>query len=130
MADNKKNKNTEQDSIEQDVNVELFEEGSFITLFDDDNNELKFEEIASVELDGKFYEILLHVGELEGLEEDEAVIFEYQLSENGEEGNFAPVLEEDLLNKIFEEYLKAVQDESEEGCGGSCSSCGGGCNCE
>ena len=39
---------------ENNANVEIFEEDSVIELFDENEQAVKFLEIASIELDGKF----------------------------------------------------------------------------
>ncbi|MDE6399103.1 MAG: hypothetical protein K2L51_07260, partial [Clostridiales bacterium] len=72
---------------EQNANVEIFEEDSVIELFDENEQAVKFREIASIELDGKFYEILQPVEAMEGIGEDEAVIFEYTEEEGSDERN-------------------------------------------
>ena len=111
--------------MEENKNVEIFEEDSIIELFDDDNNPVQFFESASIELDGKFYELLQPVQPIEGIGEDEAVIFEYEQGENPEEKTFKPLFDEDLLNRVFTEYLKAA---SEVGC--DCCDCeDDGCDC-
>lgn len=96
--------------MEENANVEIFEEDSVIELFDEEEKAVQFREIASIELDGKFYELLQPVEPLEGIGEDEAVIFEYTEDESGEERNFTPLFDEQLLERVFNEYLKAVSD--------------------
>ncbi len=109
---------------ENQVAVEIFEEDTIITLYDEEENPIDFFEIASVELDGKFYEILQPVEAVEGVEDDEAVIFEYELDPKTSDKMFKPVFEEELLNEIFEMYLKAAADY-ESDCDDHC-----GCGCE
>ena len=58
----------------QDENVELIDE-EVITLYDDDNNPVDFNEEAVVEYEGDFYALLTPVKPMEGLAEDEALIF-------------------------------------------------------
>lgn len=114
-------------------NVELFDDDEIIELFDDSNKAIKFYEIASVELDGKFYELLKPVTAVEGIDEDEAVILEYVLDENGEEKQFKPMFNEDLMERVFDEYLKAVSDDDCDcgcGCGEDCDCDGEDCDCE
>jgi len=107
---------------EEDNNVEIFTEDSVITLYDDENAPIDFFEIASVEFEGKFYELLQPVDAVDGIEEDEAVIFEYTVDEETGDKMFKPVFDETLLDSIFSLYLTASADFETCGCG--CDECG------
>lgn len=103
-------------------NVRLVEEESIVTLFDDKDAPVDFFEIACIDYEGKFYEMLQPAQPIEGIGEDEAVIFEYIVDEKTQDKNFIPLMDEELLNNIFELYLSAT---AQMGCG-----CGGDCDCE
>jgi len=115
-------------------NVELFDDEEIITLYDEDDNPVDFAEVACVEYEGKFYAILQPIDEVEGMEEDEVIIC--LLEEQDDETELiTPVTDEELGEKIFGEYLKAVADE--ECCDGECDDdkcgeqgCGCGCGCD
>ena len=106
-------------------NVEIFDEETTVTLYDDDKNPVDFYEIACVELDGKFYELLQPTEPMEGLGEDEALIFELKEGNDDDEDLFVPIDSEELLDNVFAEYVKAVTD-LEGGCG--CCDCE--CDCD
>ncbi|MCL2062611.1 MAG: DUF1292 domain-containing protein [Firmicutes bacterium] len=114
-------------------NVEIFTQDSIITLYDDEEKPIDFFEIASVEYEEKFYGILQPVEVVEGIGEDEAVIFEYSVDEEGGEKLYKPIFDEKLLEKVFSLYLTAAADfEASDmsgggGCGSGCGGCGGGC---
>lgn len=113
-------------------NVEIFTEDNVITLFDDADKPVEFFEVAAVEYEEHFYELLLPASPIEGIEEDEAVIFEYTYSEDGNDKIFSPIDDEELLEKIFELYIQAAADfdaSEQGGCGtdSGCSGCGCGC---
>lgn len=108
--------------MEEKKNVEIFADGTVIQLFDDENKPVDFYEIASIEYDGKFYELLQPVEPLEGIQEDEAVILEYVINEETDEKSFKPLFDENLLNRVFEEYLRELSDD-ECGCGCGCDEC-------
>ncbi len=114
-------------------NVEIFESDNVITLYDDDDNPIEFFEIACVELNDKIYELLQPVEPMEGLGDDEAIIFEIKEGD-GEEDRFIPVTDEQVKDNAFAEYVKAVSDmESCDCC--HCDDCGDGecdgdCDCE
>ncbi|MCL2847342.1 MAG: DUF1292 domain-containing protein [Firmicutes bacterium] len=110
---------------EKQGHVEIFDEDATITLFDDDNNPIDFFEVASVEYDEKFYAILQPIEEMEGMEDDEAVIFEFSTEEGSDEKMFKPVFDEKLLDTVFSVYLSAMADYETTACGSGCE--GGGC---
>ena len=119
-------------------NVEIFDEGEIITLFDDKENPVKFSQVAGVEYEGNFFVLLQPAEKIEGIAEDEVVIF--KLEEGKENDMFVPVESEDLLNKVFEQYLKAAADDESCSCGCGCDDedcghdkdekCDCGCDCD
>jgi|GEM_PF-1110450 len=111
--------------------VEIFSEDSIITLYDDQQTPIDFYEVASVEYEEKFYEILQPVERIEGIDEDEAVIFEFNMDEENGEKLFKPVFDEKLLEAVFSLYLQSAADsEMTHGCGceGGCGGGEGGCS--
>ena len=114
----------------EQANVHIFEEESIIELFDENEKAVEFREIASIELDGRFYELLQPVEPLEGIGEDEAVIFEYTQGESEDERNFTPLFDEQLLECVFNEYLKAVSDHDCGCCDCDCDDCHGDHECD
>lgn len=114
--------------------VEIYDDESIITLHDDDNKPVEFYEIACVEHKGKFYGILQPVEEMEGLGDDEAIIFEIKRGEGDEEDSFVPATDESVLEEVFDAYLKAVSEDGGCGCGCGCEDCDdeeeeGDCDC-
>ena len=102
----------------QDESVELIDE-EIITLYDDKNNPVDFNEVAVVEYEGDFYALLQPVEPMEGLGEDEAIIFKI-VQKDDETDEFEPVTDETVLEAVFNEYLKA-EAEFEDGC--DCCDC-------
>lgn len=115
---------------ENKSNVEIYEDDSVVELFDENDNAVKFREIASIELDGKFYELLQPVEPLDGIGEDEAVIFEYTEGDTPDDRNFTPLFDEQILEKVFNEYLKAASECDCDCCDEECDDeeCGCGCH--
>ncbi|MCM1367465.1 MAG: DUF1292 domain-containing protein [Roseburia sp.] len=109
----------------QDKEVEIIDDDEVITLYDDDNKPVKFYEVACVEYQGEFYALLQPVEPIEGLGEDEALIFKVR-EEDEDNDVFEPVTDESVLEAVFDEYLKAVA-EAEDGC---CDDDGCDCGCE
>lgn len=103
----------------EEKNVDIIEDDEVITLYDDENKPVDFYEVAVVEFEEQLYALLQPVEALEGVEEDEAIIF-HIVEQNDKEDLFEPVLDERVLEEVFDEYIKAVAD-SECGCG--CEEC-------
>lgn len=134
-------KANEQEALMSDNDaVEIFEENTVISLFDELDKEIHFYEIASIEHNEKFYELLQPVDKLEGIGEDEAVIFEYVFEEGDTQKVFKPIYDEELLNEVFSVYLRGIADYDfdEESCDCGCEDCdcddecdhGENCGCE
>lgn len=113
----------------ENENTEIFDDDEIVTLTDDEGNEIDFYEVACVEYEDNFYGLLEPVNEMEGLEEGDVLIFRIVEQENGED-SFEPVEDEDLLNAVFEQYMRAAADcecdceecDCEE-CEGDCDDC-------
>jgi len=114
--------------------VEIFTQDSIVTLFDANNEPVDFFEIALVELDERFYEILQPVELEEGMNEDDALIFEYTVDEDNNGEKIYRPIEIELAEKVFamyaaayEDYEKSeIKDDEPKGCasGGGCKGCG------
>ena len=110
-------------------NVELIDV-EVITLYDDKDQPVDFHEVACVQYEEEYYALLQPVKPMDGLAEDEALIFKLVEQPDGESDLFVPVEDEAVLEAVFEEYLRAVAD-CECGC-----DCGDGecehhhCDCE
>ena len=100
----------------KDQEVELIDEDEVITLYDDENNPVDFYEVACVEYQGEFYALMQPVEPMEGLDEDEALIFKVREQDEDTDA-FEPVTDESILEAVFNEYLNAVADaECDCGC--------------
>lgn len=86
--------------------VEEYDENDmYITLTDDDGNEIHFEFIDEFPFEGKDYVVLLPYEETE----DEVVILQVIHGEDDDE--FISVEDEVLLNRIFDEFEKRCNEE-------------------
>ena len=84
------------------------ENEELLVLAGPDGKEIEFVEIAGIALGDKFYCILQPVELLEGMQEDEALVFEVTSGE--EDDNFQLVLDDDIIDKVFDEYDKLLAD--------------------
>ena len=72
-----------------------------ISLFDENDNEIKFEQVAIIPENEKIYAILKPIDEMEGVEDDEAIVF---VVDQDEEGNSVLIVEKDepTAIKVFD----------------------------
>ena len=83
--------------------MENFEEDDIITLTSADGEEIDFVEIAGIAHNGSFYAILQPVELLEGMDDDEALVFEVVRGAGGED-NFEIVTDDDIIEAVFAKY--------------------------
>lgn len=87
---------------------ELDEENeNYITLTDDNGEDVSFEILDTVEYKERLFAVLLPFES----EEDEVVILEILPAEDPEYDDFVSVEDENLLNEVFEEFKKAHAGE-------------------
>lgn len=104
--------------------VEFIDDEEIVTLYDDQGNPVDFYEIAVIEYEDNLYALLQPAEELEGVGDDEAIICRIE-EQDDETDVFMPVDSEELMQKVFDEYLKAVD---ECGCDCECEDCDGECD--
>lgn len=82
----------------------LFDENDSdpIILYGEDGQEIAFEQIALIPLDGRVFVIMQPVELLEGMADDEALVFE--ILENDDEPVLSIVLEEEIIDAVFAKY--------------------------
>ena len=88
------------------------EEGldNIIVLNDENGEEVPFEFLDLIELDGEEYVVLLPVEEDEE-DAGEVVILKVEDTENEEEESYVSVDDEDTLNKVFDMFKEKFKDE-------------------
>lgn len=79
-----------------------------IELVDEDGNVIKFKVVDVTEYKGERYVLLIPAEPNEQIAEDELLIFLYN-----EEEQSLDVVDDDLLDKIYENYLNEQDDEYE-----------------
>ena len=78
-----------------------------VECLNEDGNIISFDQIAVIPYKDKLYAILKPVEKLEGVGEDEALVFHI----NVEEDSIEVLYVFDLCDKIFELYYKLLKDE-------------------
>ncbi|MBR3760307.1 MAG: DUF1292 domain-containing protein [Ruminococcus sp.] len=89
------------------MNEEMEDNGSFITLTDDNGEDVSFEVLDLIEYKEREFVVLLPFEDTE----DEVVILEVIAGEDEETDEFISVDDEDLLEEVFAEFLKRAEDE-------------------
>lgn len=83
---------------------------NIITLTSASGEEIEFEEIAGIAYGGNFYVILQPVELLEGMDDDEALVFKVTRGPNGD--NFQIETDDDIISHVFEEYNRLLEQQS------------------
>lgn len=82
-------------------NEEMEEENeNYITLTDDNGDEVSFEVIGEVEYQERYFAVMLPFDE----EDDGVVILEIMPSDDEEMGEFLSIEDEELLQAVFEKF--------------------------
>ena len=94
------------------------EDDDIITLYNEERDcDEDFYHLATLDVDDKWFVVLKPVEKLPDIEEDEVLIYEVQEGDDGD--IFVAIEDEDLLQKVFDEFMKemeALDDETEENC--------------
>lgn len=96
----------------------------YIELTDEDGKTEKFAIIDTIDYEDRTFVVLATENDPENV-----VILEYL--EEGEEGTFVSVEDEELLHKVFDMFVEGFEDgcdcDDDDDC--DCGSCGCGCDC-
>lgn len=119
------------------------EDDDIITLFNETTQaEEDYYHLATLDVDKRWFIVMKPVEKLADIADDEVLI--YEIVTNGEgEDEFAPIEDEALLQRVFDEFSKEFDAYESEccNCGCNCGSDGygsdgcdsdgcGGCHCE
>ncbi len=84
-----------------------------IILYDENDKAVKFEQVALIPFEDDLYALLKPIDKIDGVEDDEAVVFKFEEDESG-----APILtvviEDKLIDDVFKIYLDMVNEEKEK----------------
>ena len=116
-----------------EVNPE--EDDEIVELVDDSGRTMKFYHLATMPYKEQWYVFFQPAEPIEGTSEEEVVIFRIEDKE-GEKDTLLPVEDEALLEEVYEEFCRVMEEEEaaedaeelEEEGGDHCD-CGCGCHC-
>ena len=121
MKDEKKLKENEVEEL-NDFEDEVIE------LEDEDGKTIKFLHVATIDYKEDWYVFFAPAEDMDELSDDEMVVFKLGQDEEGKD-IFIPIEDEKLLDEVYEEYLKVVEEENGCGCDDVCDdSCSCGCS--
>lgn len=95
-----------EDECECEIDDEVIE------LTTDDGKVYKMFLVGTIEYKGKTYSAFEPAEEIEGISEDDIIIFEVVGDE--ESAELLPVEDETLLDEVFEEFCKALEEDAED----------------
>ena len=80
-----------------------------VTLTTDEGEDIEFEIVTEIALGDDFYAIMQPVKPLDGVGEDEALVFRIIEKDDGDE--YELVIDDDLLDSVFEIYNAMSEDD-------------------
>ncbi len=81
-----------------------------IVLYDENDNKVEFEQIALIPYEEKLYTILKPVEKMEGVADDEAIVFAFE--EDADDDQILVVEENDsIIDAVFDVYNKLVDEQ-------------------
>lgn len=83
-----------------------------IVLYDENNKETEFEQVALIPKDEKIYVILKPVTKIEGIADDEALVF--VIDEIDDEDCLIIVDDEDIITEVFNDFYKLLEEYNED----------------
>lgn len=95
----------------------LFDENNIepIVLFNEKGEEVKFEQVAIIPLDKFVYAILKPIAKVEGIEDDEALVFKIVEDDESVDESYLNLVDDiDIIDKVFDEYDKLFEAEKKK----------------
>lgn len=99
----------DKDKVPASVSHMIEDDDDIITLVNEEGEEVEFVEIAGIAYRGNFYAVLQPVELLDGMGEDEALVFKVTKGADGED-NFEIEIDESIIDAVYNEYLKLIAD--------------------
>ena len=97
------------DMLNGDILNEVEPGEDIITLRSANGEDIDFIEIAGIAHEGKFYLILQPVELLDGMDDDEAFVFEVKTKEDGG-SEMEIVVDEEVIDAVFAKYGKLYEE--------------------
>ena len=86
------------------------DDDDIVTLTTADGEEVDFVQIAGINHKGNFYAILQPLELLDGMDDDEALVFKVTRGPSGED-NFEIELDDEIIDAVFAEYNRLLDQQ-------------------
>ncbi|MEG1581905.1 MAG: DUF1292 domain-containing protein [Clostridia bacterium] len=106
---NKDKKSMVDEKLPSSLDHMVNDDDDIVTLISAEGKEIDFVEIAGIAYRGAFYAVLQPVELLEGMNEDEALVFKVVKGKNGDD-SFEIELDEAIIDAVFAEYQKLLEE--------------------
>ncbi|MCD8041029.1 MAG: DUF1292 domain-containing protein [Clostridia bacterium] len=90
-----------------------YDDDDIVTLKAESGEDIDFVEIAGIAYRGRYYAILQPVELMDGMGEDDALVFQVTRGSDGED-KFAIELDDDTIDAVFAEYNKLLDEAENE----------------
>ncbi|MBZ4666311.1 DUF1292 domain-containing protein [Mahella sp.] len=90
----------------------MVDEENIVTLIDEDNNEVQFEHILTLEIDDKEYVLLSPLEPMEDLDQDEAIVLKIEQDDSGED-IYVSIDDEDEMQAVYDAYMEIISEEED-----------------
>ncbi|MBR4271016.1 MAG: DUF1292 domain-containing protein [Clostridia bacterium] len=82
-----------------------------ITLYDENEKPVEFEQIAIIPLKDKLYAILKPLHQMDGVADDEAIVFSFEEDDNSEDQLLVMEESDAIIDEVFEIYNKLLDEQ-------------------
>ena len=110
MSEKEKKCNCGCDEHGHDCDCDCCDEEDIVELTTDDGKKLKFYFVGTIEYKGKNYSAFEPAEQIDGIEDDDLVIFELA-GDDEETADLLPVEDEALLDEVFEEFCRDLEED-------------------
>ncbi len=110
MSEKEKKCNCGCDEHSKDHGCECGCEDDIVELTTDDGKKLKFYFVGTIEYKGKMYSAFEPAEQIDGIEDDDLVIFELS-GDDEETADLLPVEDDALLDEVFEEFCRVLEED-------------------
>ncbi len=97
----------EENSIERLLDVD---DDQPVTLYDQNDNPIRFEQHALIPFEEKLYAILKPIDKIDGVDDDQGIIFRFDEDEKGEP-QLVVINDDKIIDEVFGIYLKMINEE-------------------
>ncbi|MBQ7339733.1 MAG: DUF1292 domain-containing protein [Clostridia bacterium] len=93
-----------------DCDCDCEREDEIVEISTDDGRKLKFFLVGTIEYKGKWYSAFEPAEEIEGMSEEDLIIFEVS-GDDEDNAELLPIEDNALLEEVFEEFCRALDEE-------------------